>query len=136
MSAIKIVLEVKERGREKNDKTSDAKAITRHLTQEDRYSDSVWATAASPKTPSSQFLFLIKTLRGTEYMSFLPSPSLPAAEVECKIENVSSLCKHCSAAAKMLVCYQHSFNHKSKAQQHVGCYEYNELHPNQTQCNQ
>lgn len=31
--------------------------------------------------------------------------------------------KHCSAIAKMSVCYQHSFSLKSKTQHHRSCYE-------------
>lgn len=33
------------------------------------------------------------------------------------------LCRHCSAAAKRVMCYQHCFNHKGKAQRHTGCCE-------------
>ena len=35
------------------------------------------------------------------------------------------LCKHCSAIAKALVCYQHCFSNKSEVQHHASCYEEN-----------
>lgn len=49
------------------------------------------------------------------------------------MENASRLCKHCSETAKMLVCYQHSFSHKTKIQHHTGAIK--EINsPRQTQC--
>lgn len=39
------------------------------------------------------------------------------------------LCKYCSVIAKILVCFQQCFHHKSKTQHHMGCYEESELIP-------
>ena len=39
----------------------------------------------------------------------------------------------CCASAERLVCCQHGFSHKSKAQHHTGCYGRSSLHPNQSQ---
>lgn len=44
-------------------------------------------------------------------------------EVWAEREKTLTLCKYCSAAAKTLLCYQHSFSHKCKAQHHTVCYE-------------
>lgn len=38
-----------------------------------------------------------------------------------KTEKASTLCKHCSARAKTLVCYRHCFSHKSESWHHTGC---------------
>jgi len=38
-------------------------------------------------------------------------------------EKALTLCKQCSATAETLVCYQHWFSHKSKAQHPTGCCE-------------
>lgn len=63
---------------------------------------------------------------------FLVDPSLLAGNAEWETENTLMLCKPCSAAAKTLMCYQYYFTHKSKSQHHVGSFEGNLLHPNQT----
>lgn len=38
-------------------------------------------------------------------------------------QNALILCKHCSAIAETLVCYQHWFGHKSKTWHYRGCCE-------------
>lgn len=43
--------------------------------------------------------------------------------------NALALCKHCSAAGKAWVLYQHCFSHKSKIECQVGCYEQCSLQP-------
>lgn len=47
---------------------------------------------------------------------------------EWETEEAWTACKHLSATAKTEVCYWLCFSHKSKAQDHVTCYEENSLH--------
>lgn len=56
-----------------------------------------------------------------------PKPSRFQGAREEK-DKASTVCKHCSAAAKSPVHYQSYFSHRCKAQHHTGCY-----HPSQTQ---
>jgi len=42
---------------------------------------------------------------------------------EWETEKTLTLCKHCLAIAKALVCYEHSFSNRHKAQHRMGCYE-------------
>lgn len=50
-------------------------------------------------------------------------------ETEWDGGNALALCKHCSAAGKAWVLYQHCFSHKSKTECQVGCYEQCSLQP-------
>ena len=69
--------------------------------------------------------------------SSLLTPRLFAGEgkAEWEKEKALMLCKHCSAIAKTLMCYQQGFNHKSRRQHHAGCREENKLYTGQTQYN-
>ena len=64
-------------------------------------------------------------LVGVSYPGFVPfqplaAPSLLPARAEGEIEKALTLCKHCSAIATMLGCYQSCFGHQGKAQHHRG----------------
>lgn len=65
--------------------------------------------------------------------SLLNSCTPPAKFMGSRVRNRQSrnltLCRHCLAIMKMLLYYQHGFDHKSKAQDHTGCYDENWLHP-------
>jgi len=84
--------------------------------------------AAFQKTALPQFSLLSVTSRGMEYAlgqfgsavlvasphNFLHIPNLLAEGAEWEKEKALMLCKHCSAIAKPLVCYQCCFSYKSK----------------------
>lgn len=55
----------------------------------------------------------------------LCTPSLLAGRTTWEVENFLILCKPCSAETKMLVCYHHYFNQKSKIQHHTSLHEEN-----------
>lgn len=79
-----------------------------------------------PKT-SALCLLLSMTLYSMEYsfgqlvstllssLKFLCTPNLLAEGIEFEKEKIMTLCKHCSAVAKALVCYQHCFSHKKQS---------------------
>jgi len=105
----------------------------------DQYPASVQATATSENSPPSQLIAEVDTIwdgitnrpvlpaLAVSPPSFLP-PQPPQWGAQQETEKALMPCKHCSAAAKALVLYQHS----CKAQHHMSCYEQSRLQPNQT----
>ena len=63
----------------------------------------------------------------------LHSPNLFTGRAEWETEMALMLCKHCSAKARTLMCYQYCFGHKSKTQHHMSCCEEKELHRSHAQ---
>lgn len=63
--------------------------------------------------------------------SFQCNPSLFTGGKEWNVEKALMLCKHCSAATAICLCYQNCFQHKSKLQPHTSYWEENylNLHP-------
>jgi len=57
--------------------------------------------------------------------NFLCTSRLFAGQADCEEEEAFMLCKECSAACKVLVCYQCWFGYKSKADHHMVCCEEN-----------
>jgi len=67
------------------------------------------------------------TLSQLARLSPLPASSLhslfPGRETKWVTAKTLMLHKHYSALARLLVCNQHYYHHKSKTQHHMGCYE-------------
>lgn len=91
------------------------------------------------KKTSAPVMLLSVTLYGMEYLlpqfgsavgavlppSLLTTPSLLTAGGQSEKQEALNLCKHYSAKAKTLVCYQYCFGRKSETQHRTGCCEEN-----------
>jgi len=63
--------------------------------------------------------------------NFLSTPSLISGLAEWEEEKASTLCKHCSAIAKTLVCYLYHFSHSVLTQHHTDHHEKGDFLPSQ-----
>jgi len=114
---------------------SDAKAVIQHPSLADQCSASLWTMGTLGRLAAHVVSehdvtwhgisprWVQDSALGCPLPASCPSLAYPLGWQSEKQRRTLRLCKHCSATAKMLVCYHRCFSHRSKTRHYGGWYK-------------